>query len=85
MLAVRFKPSAQKKFLKLPKDTQKRIVEKLEFYTRQPDPLIYVDFLTDLKIGKYRFRIGNYRVIFDLIDQDIIMILDVDHRKDIYR
>ncbi|MBI4035711.1 type II toxin-antitoxin system RelE/ParE family toxin [Candidatus Daviesbacteria bacterium] len=50
-----------------------------------PNPLIFAEVLTNSKIGKYRFRIGVYRVVFDLEVENIIMILDVDHRKDIYR
>ena len=33
---------------------------------------------------KTRKRIGNYRVIFDLEDKDIV-VLRVGHRKEIYR
>lgn len=85
MFRIKFKASADKRFSKLPKDTQIRIIEKLEFFLSQPNPLTYAEILTDPKIGKYRFRIGNYRVVFDLEQDEIIMILDVDHRKDIYR
>ncbi len=35
-------------------------------------------------MGTYRFRVGNYRVIFDLDDEQIV-ILRVGHRRDIYR
>ena len=42
------------------------------------------DFLNDSRIGSYRFRIGNYRVIFD-IKEDQIIILRVGHRGRIYR
>jgi len=34
--------------------------------------------------GTYRLRIGDYRVIFD-VDGDKIIVLRVGHRKDIYR
>ena len=33
---------------------------------------------------KFRLRVGNYRVIFR-IDQDVITILRVDNRGDIYK
>lgn len=84
MFQVKFKASAQKRFLKLPFDVQKRIIVKLEFYLAQPNPLLFAEVLTNPKIGKYRFRIGTYRVVFDLEAKNIV-ILDVDHRKDIYR
>ncbi len=48
------------------------------------DPFTHTDFLTDSGIGSYRFRIGNYRVIFD-IKEDQIIILRVGHRGRIYR
>jgi len=48
------------------------------------DPLKHSEKLTDPKIGEYRFRIGDYRVIFDLKGDDIV-VLRVGHRKDIYR
>lgn len=50
----------------------------------QEDPLKYAERITDAKLGSYRFRIGDYRVIFDLEDVDIV-ILRVGHRRDIYR
>jgi len=40
--------------------------------------------LTDPRIGTFRFRTGDYRVIFDIEDKDIV-ILRLGHRKDIYR
>lgn len=34
----------------------------------------------------YRIRIGNYRVIYDIIDQElVVMVVRVKHRKDVYR
>ncbi len=50
----------------------------------QEDPIRHSEKLTDPKIGTYRFRIGNYRVIFDLEDKNIV-ILRVGHRREIYR
>lgn len=85
MLQVKFKASVEKRFFKLSVDIQRRIVAKLEFYLNQPNPLDFAEVLTNSKIGKYRFRVGNYRIVFDLEDDNVIMILDVDHRKDIYR
>jgi len=48
------------------------------------DPLKHAEKLTEPKIGEYRFRIGDYRVIFDL-EGDEIVVLRAGHRKDIYR
>lgn len=83
-MEIRFKASAKKRFNKLPKQIQIRLVGKLEFFISQPNPLVYAEILTNPIIGTYRFRIGDYRIVFDL-DENIIMIVDVGHRKDIYR
>ena len=85
MYQIKFKASADKRFSKLPKDVQIRIIQKLEFFLSQSDPLIFAEFLTNPRIGTYRFRVGDYRVVFDLEADKTIMIVDIDHRKDIYR
>lgn len=85
MYQIKFKASADKRFSKLSKDIQIRIIQKLEFFLSLPDPLFYAEMLTNPRIGTYRFRIGDYRVVFDLEDDEIIMIVDIDHRKNIYR
>lgn len=48
------------------------------------NPLESSGKLIDPKIGTYRFRIGDYRVVFDIEGKDIV-ILRVGHRKEIYK
>jgi len=48
------------------------------------EPLRYAEKLSDSILGTYRFRIGDYRVIFD-IEGDEIVVLRVGHRREIYR
>jgi mRNA interferase RelE/StbE len=50
----------------------------------QEDPLKYSEKITDSKLGSYRYRVGDYRVIFDLEGEDIV-ILRIGHRRAIYR
>lgn len=50
----------------------------------QANPLLYSDKLSDPAIGTYRFRIGDYRVIFDIEGNDIV-VLRIGHRKEIYK
>lgn len=73
--------TAAKDIQKLDNVTKKRIKKKLDEYVK--DPLNYAKKLTDSKIGTYRWRIGNYRVVFDIENQNII-ILRVGHRREIY-
>ena len=84
MFIFEIKKSAAKEIEKLSSETKKRILDKLKFYSIQENPLKFADKLKNSKFGEYRFRIGNYRVLFD-IDNHKIIILKVGHRKDIYK
>jgi mRNA interferase RelE/StbE len=46
--------------------------------------LTYAEPLKQSDLGSYRFRIGDYRVVFDL-DGEKIVVLRVGHRRDIYK
>lgn len=48
------------------------------------NPLQHAEPLTDSDLGSYRFRIGDYRVIFDIEGNDVV-VLRVGHRKEIYK
>ena len=50
----------------------------------EEEPLKYAEKLSDPILGSYRFRIGDYRVIFDIEGSEIV-VLRIGHRKDIYR
>ena len=48
------------------------------------DPFRHAERLIDSRFGTYRFRIGDYRIIFDIEGTNIV-ILRVGHRKEVYR
>jgi len=48
------------------------------------NPLQHSEPLTNTELGGYRFRIGDYRVIFDIVGNDIV-VLRAGHRKEIYK
>ena len=50
----------------------------------EEDPVGKSKKLLNSKLGTYRFRIGDYRVIFDVHGSQVI-ILRVGHRREIYR
>ena len=82
MFKVLFTQRALRDWENLDKETQNRIAAKLKEYAK--DPFKHARKLTHPKIGTYRFRIGDYRVIFDIDDGNIV-VLRVGHRKEIYR
>ncbi len=79
-----FAENAQKDLKKLDKQTRKRIAIKLQFYMDQKNPLEYTRPLIHSSLGSYRFRVGHYRVAFD-IEGSKYVVVSVLHRKDAYK
>lgn len=63
---------------------KKRLGKKLLYVTSLTDIASVAKRLEGDMIGEYRIRIGDHRVLFDLDKKDII-IVRVQHRKDVYR
>lgn len=63
-------------------EMKSRIAEKLREFIQ--DPFLHAQKLSNQKIGTYRFRVGDYRIIFD-IEGDELVILRIGHRKNIYK
>jgi mRNA interferase RelE/StbE len=78
------KPRAARSLDKLPHFVREQILKKLQFYSQQEKPLQFAERLKDAEIGTGRFRVGDYRVVFD-VEKNKIIILKIGHRKDIYR
>ncbi|NME35775.1 type II toxin-antitoxin system RelE/ParE family toxin [Fusobacterium perfoetens] len=50
------------------------------------DPRIHGKSLTGNKKGIWRYRVGNYRVLCDIQDEILtILVLEVGHRNKIYK
>jgi len=67
---------------KLDIKTKERIGKTLLRF--QEEPLKYAEKFSDPILGSFRFRIGDYRIIFDIGESEIV-VLRVGHRKEIYR
>ena len=77
------RPSA-KDINRLSPQVQKRLKLKLEWFITQEDPIKFAEPLTKPVDAQYRFRIGTYRILFD-IESSSIVVLRVQHRRDVYR
>ena len=77
-----FTKRAAKDVSRLEPEVRERIRESLKRYSN--DPLSHARKMVDPSLGTYRFRIGDHRVIFDLEDEEIV-VLRVGHRREIYR
>lgn len=81
-----FSQYALKQFKKFPESNQNKIKEKLFFWQNQENSLYFAKRLINFDLATHRFRIGDYRLLAKLEDQDlVILILKVGHRKDVYR
>jgi len=83
---LNFLTSAKKEFKKLDFVVQKQIKEKLIILVENPDVLKNnIKALKGKHKGKFRFRINQYRVIFHIEDDKLIItIVRVGHRKEVY-
>lgn len=64
-------------------DTRRRIIKAINALEKNPRP-IGAKKLSGRE--GWRIRIGNYRVIYEIEDHNCkVLVVDADHRKDIYR
>ena len=82
-MKIKFAKRVYKDVKKLDKKVQMRIKNKLIWLLKQDNPFDFAEFLTNSEIGQYRFRVGDYRIVFD-VNNDCIEVNKIDHRKDIY-
>jgi mRNA interferase RelE/StbE len=73
---------AEKDILALDPVARKRLGKKL--MELSGDPIRLSKKLVNSDLGTYRYRVGDYRVVFDLSGHTI-HILRVGHRREIYR
>lgn len=75
-----------KKLEKFPKKDKERIVEAIDSLVEDPRPEGCKKLKGNLKPLRYRIRAGNYRVVYSIQDEVLlILVIEIGHRKDIYR
>jgi len=85
---IKLTGKAKKDLESLERDIQRRIVRKLRFYLENSNPLQYARKIKDRRFGEYRFRIGDYRIIFDINKNGNIVVLIIfrlKYRKEVYK
>lgn len=71
----------------LPPNISHRIIKKIHFFKQQKNPLSFAKRLQNSDFGQYRFRVGSYRVLFDLEREGkirILFIITIRHRQEAY-
>ncbi|AXE37802.1 type II toxin-antitoxin system RelE family toxin [Acidipropionibacterium virtanenii] len=81
---VEFTRAAAKQVRKLPRQIRDRILTAVAGLAAEPRPqgakkLVGED-------TAWRIRIGNYRVIYDVLDEELIVtVVRAGHRREVYR
>ena len=83
---VVFSVMARKQLKKLDKHISALILGWIEKNLEECDnPRQHGKALTGDKSGQWRYRIGDYRIICEILDEEIqILVLEIGHRKKIY-
>lgn len=86
IFSVEYTQQAVKELKKLDKHTRALIFSWIEKnLVGCEDPRIHGKDLTANRSGQWRYRIGDYRLIAEILgDKVVILILNVGHRRDIY-
>lgn len=86
MRELRFAQSVTNDLKKIPPHERTRIVNKIRYNASLKNPRSVAKPMVNYRFGAWRWRIWDWRVIFDIDDQDrIIIVLIVWHRKDMYQ
>jgi mRNA interferase RelE/StbE len=82
--------SAKKELKKLPKNVSARILEKIILLSSEPRPngskkLKSFDLPNNPYKNLYRIRIGDYRAIYAIEDQVlVVVVVKIANRKEVY-
>ena len=76
-----------KAFKKLDRQTQKIIKAWLDKNLMNcTDPRIYGKGLTSNRSGQWRYRVGDYRILAEIQEEQLVLVLiDIGHRSRIYK
>jgi len=80
---IEIKRSAAKELEKIQKRDRDRIIEKIQSLSEDPRPLQSEKLSGE---EKYRIRQGDYRVLYQIYDEVItVVVVKVAHRREAYK
>lgn len=84
-MTVIFAEKAKKEFLKLDKPVQKQIQKFIQKLMGMKNPKDTGKALTGTLSGRWRYRVGDYRLVCEIEEKRIIItVLHIGHRKEVY-
>ncbi|RPI79411.1 MAG: type II toxin-antitoxin system RelE/ParE family toxin [Desulfobacteraceae bacterium] len=85
MHPIRFLDQASQDISRLDKSISRRIIERLNWLSSNFEQIRPETLGADLS-GFYKFRVGDYRIIYQIIeDEQTILIHAIGHRREIYK
>jgi len=82
---IRILQAASRDLERLDKPTGRRIVQRMNWLAANLDA-IRLEALTGDLAGLYKLRVGDYRVIYEVLwDEETIVIHAIGHRREVYR
>ena len=84
--AIEFDPAAYKELSRLDNLIQRRILRYLrERLAGEEDPRRFGKALRGEKVGLWRYRVGDYRIVCAIEDEgERVRVLRIGHRRSVY-
>ena len=83
---IEFEKTARDTLKKLDKPIRKQIEKYLDKLSEIEDPRQRGKGLTGLRAGQWRYRVGDYRLICEIRDDVlVVLVLEIGHRSNIYK
>ena len=83
--SVRLHEHALKQLKKLDRQIARRIIDYLDEVAALDDPRTRGKGLSGDRAGVWRYRVGDYRVLCELLDTELVILaLEVGHRRRVY-
>lgn len=85
MYRIHILETAVRDLARLDKSVARRVVERVNWLAANIEN-VRLEGLRGELAGLYKFRVGSYRVIYELIyEEQLLIIHAVGHRKEIYK
>ena len=85
MKTIAYSKAAQKTLTRLPVNTAKLIRSKIEQFAAEPSSLANNVKALKGDIAGFRLRVGDYRIRFRRVGEEVVQVVRVLHRREVYR
>lgn len=84
MYTVRFSKKAEKSLQKIDPVMRRRVLEKMKYLEGNPRSGPNIKTMQGFA-NRYRYRLGDFRIIYEIIDCDLVVwVLEADWRGNVY-